>query len=213
METIDLACSCGLLRGKLEGVVPGHGERYVCLCDDCQAYANYLGQGKKVLDPQGGTEVYAATPAQIKFTSGIENLKCLRLTEKGVLRWYAGCCKTPVANTPPKPGIPYAGVVRIFLDDHGQPEVLNKTLGPIHGRVLARFGKPPFAENTYQGTPLFIGFRIFKFLIRGYLKGLKKPTPFFKEGTNEPRVVPYVLTHVEREKLRRPAEGGEFVHA
>lgn len=105
MATISLACICGHLEGKLESVDLGKGERFVCLCDDCQAFARYLGQEKKALDPQGGTEIFAVTPSQIKFTKGLENLTCLKLSEKGMLRWYTSCCKTPIANTPTNPAI------------------------------------------------------------------------------------------------------------
>lgn len=28
-----------------------------------------------------------------------ENLACLRLTDKGLLRWYSTCCQTPIGNT------------------------------------------------------------------------------------------------------------------
>ena len=75
---ISLKCSCGALRGVVHDISSRFGHRTVCMCDDCQAYAHYLGQAKTVLDDNGGTEVVPVAPAHIEITQGIENLKSLQ---------------------------------------------------------------------------------------------------------------------------------------
>ena len=102
---VPLKCSCGSVQGVARDVSPKTGNRLVCMCDDCQAYAHHLGRAEHILDRNGGTEVFQLTPSQLTLTEGREHLRCLRLKEKGLMRWYAGCCNTPVANTLASPGM------------------------------------------------------------------------------------------------------------
>src|SRR5713226_4481912 len=116
---VQLKCNCGALRGVASGISKSSGNRIVFMCDDCQAYAHFLGRAKEILDDNGGTDVFPVTPSNLKITHGIENLKCLRLTDKGMIRWYAGCCKTPIANSMPSPRAPFAGVIHTIMNHAG----------------------------------------------------------------------------------------------
>jgi hypothetical protein len=40
---LPLKCRCGAMRGTANDVAPEAGNRIVCLCDDCQTYAAYVG--------------------------------------------------------------------------------------------------------------------------------------------------------------------------
>jgi Family of unknown function (DUF6151) len=51
-----------------------------------------------VLDEAGGIDNFQAPPARVKVTAGTDALRCVRFSSK-VLRWYADCCRTPIANT------------------------------------------------------------------------------------------------------------------
>ena len=68
----------------------------VCYCKDCQMYALFLGRESDILDEHGGTHVLQLLPKNVAFTQGTEALACVRLSENGLLRWYASCCKTPI---------------------------------------------------------------------------------------------------------------------
>jgi len=72
--------------------------RCVCYCRDCQAFAHFLGKVDAILDERGGSEIIQVLPRNLTFTQGIELLACMRLTEKGLLRWYAACCNTPIGK-------------------------------------------------------------------------------------------------------------------
>ncbi len=63
---IPLKCKCGALRGLANDVSPTTGKRIICLCDDCQAYAYYLGR-PEILDANGGTDVIPVAPARLVF--------------------------------------------------------------------------------------------------------------------------------------------------
>src|SRR5688572_22885083 len=97
---IPLKCNCGSIRGQVE-ISRSMNKRIICLCNDCQAYAHYLGRVDRMLDPNGGTDIVPVHPAKLRLTRGAEYLACVRLSDDGVYRWYAGCCNTPIANTPP----------------------------------------------------------------------------------------------------------------
>ena len=47
-------------------------------------------------------------PAHVKLGAGTDAMRCLRLSDKGVLPWYTDCCRTPIGNTAASP-LPGAG--------------------------------------------------------------------------------------------------------
>src|SRR5687768_4861211 len=96
---IALRCRCGTVRGVAHGVEPGAINHCFCYCDDCQAFAHFLGRADDVLDAWGGTEITQMSQARLAFVSGTDSIAAMRLTEKGLMRWYASCCNTPIGNT------------------------------------------------------------------------------------------------------------------
>jgi hypothetical protein len=133
-------CQCGLLRGEVDQ--PRRGVRAVCYCSDCQAYAHLLGAPGRVLDTLGGTDVVATHARAVRITSGSQALACLSLSPRGLLRWYASCCKPPIANTPRDPKLPYVGLVHTCLN---QPDPMERSFGAVQMHVNTRSakGKPP----------------------------------------------------------------------
>lgn len=179
---ILLECRCGALQGVVGNVPASLGDRMVCRCDDCQAYAHYLGCAEDVLDADGGTDVFPARPANLEITRGAENLRCVRLTGKGMYRWYAGCCSTPIANSMPSHRMPFAGVF--------SANVKQGDAGPV--RAVLGAGK----------VPLKVIFRTLRYLLSGWIRKQHAPSPFFDSATGAPKAAPYVLTPSEREDLR-----------
>ena len=91
MTVVALSCSCGKLTGKLD---PKGGNRLVCYCGDCQMAARYLQPDRPQLDPNGGSDIFQVAPCNLQLTGGLEHLACVRLSPKGLLRWYAECCNS-----------------------------------------------------------------------------------------------------------------------
>src|SRR5450432_3257521 len=114
-----LQCRCGTLRGLVDE--PQSANRVVCYCKDCQAFAHFLGRDSEILDELGGSEVIQTLPKNVTFTQGVESLACIRLTEKGLLRWYAKCCNTPVGNTLGAYKMSFIGLVHTCLESSGAP--------------------------------------------------------------------------------------------
>ena len=173
------------------------------MCDDCQAYAHFLKMADAVLDEHGGTDIFQISLSQLKITQGHERIKCLRLTEKGLCRWYAGCCNTPIANSLPLHKVPFVGVVHTVMDHAADKTTREQALGPIRAKIYGKFCVGKLPQDAYQTAPLRILLRWLTSMLIGWVMGRYKPHPFFESNTGKPIVVPYVLMPAERENLRK----------
>jgi hypothetical protein len=191
------------MRGEARDISPSNGTRVICYCDDCQAFAHFLGQANSVLDEHGGSDIYQTYPSRLRITQGIEQLRCVRLTEKGLCRWYAGCCNTPIANTMNSAKMPFAGVVHSIMDHEGNHISRGQALGPVRAKIYGKcaVGKPP--SDVHVGTPVGLLFKIVGFLLSGWLKKANTPSPFFDSTTGKPIVEANILSKEERDRLRK----------
>ena len=199
-DTFDLPlrCRCGAVRGVARDAVPSKINHCFCYCDDCQAFAHYLGRANDVLDAHGGTEITQMSPANVKLTAGTDKIAAIRLTEKGLVRWYASCCNTPIGNTMAASGVPFIGVVRAFM------AAPSNALGPIRGRGFAKSAKGGRAAVPKDGLPdLLMVARVLAKLLRWRFRGDHKRSELFDAATGKPLVEPRVLGAAEREDLRR----------
>lgn len=200
----DLAiqCSCGALRGGARGLCGRVGHRVVCYCDDCQCFAHFLGRASDVLDAHGGTDIFQVTPARVALSEGRAQLACMRLTPKGLLRWYAGCCRTPIGSTLATRQVPFVGLVHACLRLGGGGS-LDAALGPVRARVFGRFAKgDPAGLGASQGAPLPLLLRPLRLFVAARLRGDHRRSPFFDPESGEPRVAPHVLGADELRRVR-----------
>ncbi|BBM86544.1 DUF6151 family protein [Candidatus Uabimicrobium amorphum] len=188
MVDVPLRCSCGSVQGMASNVSAKSGVRLTCYCDDCQKFAQYLGRSD-ILDEYGGTDIFQITPSQIKFTQGSEQLRCVRLKEKGLFRWYTECCKTPIGNTI-SAGMAFIGTIHNIMDDDS---VRDQNLGPRRGNVHSKFAiKPIPGEKKPSSFPLGLLAKIFLKMFIWKIKGMHRPSPFFDKN-GQPVVKPTVL--------------------
>jgi len=193
MPIHSLKCSCGKVTGQMQAEAARMGTRIICYCEDCQAFPKFLGTGDKYLDEYGGTDIFQIPMSHLEITEGQAHIRCLRLTEKGMFRWYADCCKTPIGNTFSAKW-PFIGLIDSFM---GAPDKRDRTLGPVYAHVNRETLKKPLPSDRDQ-TGSFI---IVLLKILGWkLKGLGKPNPFFDDKGN-PITKPKIIrkdTHNER---------------
>lgn len=189
-----LSCRCGTLKGYVSH--PEKVSRGVCYCKDCQAFAHFLGRPGDILDEMGGTDVVATLPKYVTFTQGTEALACMSLTEQGLLRWYASCCRTPIGNTPRNFKLSHVGLVHSCLQDPSR--TFESSFGPVRMRVNTKHakGKPKAMALSTIASVL----RFLRSLVRARLDGSYKSTPFFS-GQGTAVVSPHVLTTSERERV------------
>jgi hypothetical protein len=187
MAELELGCRCGRVRGRLLDVSPSAGSHVACYCDDCQAYVKHLG-AEEVLDAHGGTVIFQTTPSRMRIEHGAEHLACLRLRPKGLLRFYADCCNTPMGNA--VAGIPFAGVLRCFICE--DPAAIDAALGPLLHRCMCSFaqGQPP--EPAHPRWPAGLLLRNAGKLLAAWLRGQGRPSPFF-DASGRPVTLPQII--------------------
>ena len=175
MGTIPLQCQCGQVKGRAIDISPETVNRVVCYCDDCQNFAHYLKQAERTLNEHGGTDIVQITPPQIQIDQGLEQLRSVRLKEKGLIRWYTQCCQTPVANTVSE-SIPFVGLIHCFWAESSEEQ---KTLGPVRYRIYGKFASGETPSEVSQGVPLLFILRNIIRVLGAKIRGLNQPSPFF----------------------------------
>jgi hypothetical protein len=194
----DFQCRCGEVRGRLANASPRTVNRLICYCDDCQAYAHQLGRAD-LLDVRGGSDIVQVAPASLTFVQGQHRIAGLRLTPKGLFRWYACCCNTPVGNTL-GPAIPFVGIVAQAFDNGVQhpDDVFGSPIGAMMGKYA--IGNPPAGS---KGIGWSILARALRMVLGWRVRGQTWPHPFFERETAAPIYPVSVLPQSQRESLRR----------
>jgi Family of unknown function (DUF6151) len=187
---IHLQCYCGSVEGIASGVTADSGIRVVCCCDDCQTFAHYLDREDVILDEYGGTDIFQMPMSHLKITEGIEKIRCVRLSQKGMFRWYTACCKTPIGNTMSS-SVPFIGLIHNFVKD---PGICEKNFGPVLGYIQTKFAKHALPSRLNQSAfPIGIITRWLSKVILWKLQGLNKPSSFF-DSSGKPISVPHILS-------------------
>ena len=186
----SLACRCGAMRWTIGAEAAGtHVE---CYCADCQTFARHL-KADDYLDAAGGTEVFQTLPHHVRFTQGAANLRLLRLSPKGLLRWYAGCCGTPIANSMPSPSFPFVGMIL----RPGQ-----SGFGPVLTHANTASARTPVRSTGLARAVLGLLART----AAAKLTGKGGTAPFFA-ADGKPAAEARILALAERDAARPPRAG------
>jgi hypothetical protein len=191
-----LSCTCGKVRAIASGVGPNTVNRIVCYCSDCQAFLHQL-RRSDLFDAHGGSDIVQLAPASLRIEQGQALIRVLRLSEKGLFRFYASCCNTPFGNCVPFP--PFLGIARqtfSFDASGGADAAVGAPRGLVYGQHAV--GTPP--PGSTKLNPLLIA-RILLSMLRWRLRGQHKPHPYFDEN-KQPRYPVITLSSAEREQLR-----------
>jgi len=156
-----------------------------------------------VLDAQGGTEIVASLPCNLRFDAGGDALACLSLSPRGLLRWYAACCDTPIGNTPRSPKMAYVGLVHSCLEQGAPP--LAQTFGPLRMAVNSGSALQPVRKSPALASAASL-FGLAKTLLGARLGGGWRDNPFFEAGTATPVRAVRVLTPAERQQADATAQ-------
>jgi hypothetical protein len=192
-SSIELHCRCGEVRGRVANASRRTVNRVICYCDDCQAFAHHLGRAD-LLDAHGGSDIVQVAPASLSFDRGADRIEGSRLSPKGLHRFYASCCKTPLGNAV-GPAIPFVGIVAQAFD---APDA---AFGPPRGSIMGKFavGTPP--EGSTRLSPRLLAHAL-RLILGWKLSGKAWPHPFFDRATRAPSRPITTLSTAEREALR-----------
>ena len=196
---VQLGCRCGQVGGSLRDASPAAVNRVVCYCADCQAFLHHLGR-PDLLDAHGGSDIVQVAPSSMAYDRGTSNIVALRLSPKGLYRFYASCCKTPLGNTV-GPSIPFVGIVTEAFAGAPDARARDQVFGPSLGGIYAKY-----AIGDVSGAAQKVGFGLFvrsvKRVLGWKVGGKSWPQPFFDRGAPEPRYPVTVVTPAEREAAR-----------
>ena len=201
LSSVELRCRCGAVRGEASNVAAHTVNRAICFCDDCQAFAHYLGRAD-LLNGQGGSDIVQLPPASLKIDLGREKIAGIKLTPTGLIRWYAKCCNTPLGNTV-SPGIPFVGVLvsSFNLESHMPDRAFGSPIGSIKGEYA--IGEAPAGS---RGIRLPIMLRSIAKVLGWRLAGKAWPHPFFDRASGKP-IYPVTVLLPEQRKALRPLCG------
>lgn len=170
-------------------VAPNRGNHLKCYCIDCQTAANVLGY-QDSLDEWGGTSIFQTIPKYVEFVGGQAHLACLRLSPKGLLRWYASCCNAPLFTMLPNRQVAMAGFNTARVADADRAAF--KPLAGVHAAKSARNAPPGLKDWGLTKAFALILWRALKARLRR-----DSGAPFF-DRQGQPVVTPKVLTLDER---------------
>jgi hypothetical protein len=198
--THPLKCRCGTVQGVIAS--PELANHAVCYCKDCQAFAHFLGRAGDILDERGGSTVFQTLPKYVTITQGSEALACIRLTDKGLIRWYARCCNTPIGNTAATAKLSFVGLVHSCLP--GSKDALRQSFGPLRAVVNTHNarGNP---KPKSRGLAATLG-RLITAMLKARIDGSYKKTPFFDRDTGAPVATPQVLSADELSRFKRAVD-------
>lgn len=190
MTDVVVSCKCGTLKGVLHDCSTKTGSHVLCYCKDCQAGARFL-DATHILDEFGGTDIFQTVPSHVEITQGQENLACFRLSPKGLMRWYATCCNTPMFNTLGSPKLSFVGLATAVIEG----DEYKSLIGPVIAVNSAENAQGASGDLKSFGFKS-AGFHILKRHIGAKLRR-NRSNPFF-DGAGNPVVIPRILTLEER---------------
>ncbi len=175
----------------------GAPRRAICYCKDCQAFARFLRQAETILDGAGGTKIVATSPDNVHFSQGLDSVACMSLSNRGLLRWYAPCCNTPIGNTPRDVKIPYIALIENCLQSD-EPSV-EESFGPTRMVLNVKSAKVPVNSSSVRTGLALVS--VMAGVAFARLRGAHKRNPLFEQDTGAPVVAPTVLSKAERDAV------------
>ncbi|MEL7488619.1 MAG: DUF6151 family protein, partial [Pseudomonadota bacterium] len=156
MPDISVGCACGAVEGVIRDATPDRGTHCVCYCKDCQAFAHYLDCTDEMLNAEGGTAIYQTLPSRVDFSKGADRLACVQVTENGIYRWYADCCKSPIGNTAQSDKLPFVGLIAISIGRKATPQEQLQSIGPANVAVHVKSANGPVDTSGQKGAAFSI---------------------------------------------------------
>jgi|TARA_R100000049_G_C1949772_1_gene96769 hypothetical protein len=182
---LPFSCRCGSVEGVIAKASPRTGDFVVCHCTDCQAFANRFDSALRIMDGNAGTPLYQSRCARMRIEHGLGELRCLHLTDKPTLRWYAQCCGTPMFNTFRNGKIPYVTTLTGNCDAGLRAHLLGEPIGHLFveddPNDLGPVNRMPMSKLMR---------RFFVRMVKDILSGDRRRSPLFNSRTLEPISTP-----------------------
>ncbi|MEI8600033.1 DUF6151 family protein [Shewanella sp. PP-Sp27a-2] len=188
-----IQCKCGAVKGQLNKI--GTTNRLICYCTNCRAFAHFLGKAPFVLDEQGGTEIVQVSQQHLFFYQGEHFISAVRLSENGMIRWYAACCGTPIGNTMASRKASFIGLIHSCLDRQQMDKDFGADVAILNTDTALGQAKPK--QRGLMGVLV----RFIWIVVTNRINGRYKNSPLFN-SSGLPRVTPKILNTDELDKLK-----------
>jgi hypothetical protein len=177
MQTIDLSCQCGQVQGQIVNFSVKTSNRVVCHCQDCRRFTQWTGHGE-MISQHGGVDIVQVAQSQVTLTKGADQIRCARLSKKGLYRFYAACCRMPLGNAMSR-GVPFVGLPTPLIVQSARASVdIGLPVGIYGGSALS----PP--PNAHRRVPAAMMLRIARLMLKWKFTMRNDSSPFFRaDGT------------------------------
>ena len=132
---------------------------------------------------------------RVVFSQGKEHLAAVRLSDQGMIRWYAACCNTPLGNTLPDPKVSFIGLIHSVLDHAKIADDFGKNIAIVNVDSATGESKP-----KQKGLPGMV-VRFLWIILSMRIGGKYRKSPFFTDS-GEPVVSPVILSDEEFKNLK-----------
>ena len=154
--------------------------------------AGQMGSGIAQTIAQNGVDVLLtdrelaiAEQARGRIEQGLGEMRCVHLTEKPTLRWYAQCCDTPLFNTFATGKVPYVTTLVGNCDEGLRTRLLGEPIGHLF------VDDDPNDVGDVRHLPMATLMRHFFIrMVKDILSGDRRRSPLFDPRTLEPIVAP-----------------------
>jgi hypothetical protein len=198
---LPFQCRCGELTGKLSDISTLAGDHVVCHCSDCLSFARFCDPDRvpAVVD---GVQLFQTRVSRMTISSGKENLACVHLTDRPVLRWYSQCCRTPLFHTVDTGWYPFVTTHVAILD----ADCRIAAIGEPRGHTFV--GDVPAALRNFREVSRFgIMARFIVRMWKDWLSGDFRRAELFEPATLKPIAEPRRLSLAERAELNGQTVG------
>ncbi|NQD96393.1 hypothetical protein HP532_27405, partial [Pseudomonas sp. CrR25] len=144
---------------------------------------------------QGGTEIVQVAQQRLLFFQGENLLSAVRLSNKGMIRWYATCCGSPIGNTMASPKASFIGLIHTCLDRRQMDKDFGADVAVLNTDTALGETKPK------QRGLLGVLARFIWIVVTNRFNGRYKKSPFFN-SSGLPRVTPKILEADELMSLK-----------
>ncbi|MBV7255680.1 hypothetical protein KCG44_02645 [Pacificimonas sp. WHA3] len=134
-----------------------------------------------MLDSNGGTALFQTRCARLWIRTGRDDLRCVHLTDKPTLRWYAACCRTPMFNSYATGRVPYLTAFVANLDSDRRAQVL----GPPVSLLFAEEATGDVGKVSKFSMPRFI-LRFVLRMAKDIIGGDRRRSPLFEPQSLRP---------------------------
>ena len=128
---LPFSCRCGAVKGVIEKAGPREGDFVVCHCTDCQTFARRFQAEDRVTGDDAGTLLYQSRCARMRIAQGRGELRCLHLTDKPTMLWFARCCGTPLFNSYKNGKLPYVTTLVGNCEADDRERLLGEPIGHL----------------------------------------------------------------------------------